>query len=124
MSLVGPSGAPLNTSRPPEAAAPSPQEPPVPRMVTTAFLVYADPTGRVLVTDQLDTAIIPSRQPTLDDIIGMTANVQAELTARKTANMAAATTIQTQMAIARQSQQGMPSADEAEVVASLMQGRR
>jgi hypothetical protein len=81
--------------------------------VATAFLVYVLPNGRVVVTDDLGAAIVPSRKPSFDDIIGAAANVQAEIVARKTADMAAATTVQTQMAVSRQLQAQQLSPEEA-----------
>lgn len=124
MSLVGPSGLPLSPARPQDVPEPSPDVPPVPKHATTAFLVIVEPTGRVLVSDNLAEIVIAARKPTFDDIIGAAANVQAEISARKTANMTTASVIQTQMAISQQLQQAVPTGPEAQAVTDLMRGRR
>lgn len=112
MSLVGLNGEPLSPGQPQPSTGQTqpgedqtPEEPPAPTRVTTAFLVVVQPTGRVVVTDNLAEAIVPMRGPTYDDIIGAAANIQAELTARKAADMAAAATVQTQLAVSRQLQE-------------------
>ena len=105
MELLDPNGQPLSAPRPQPAQDQTPDKPAPPRRVSTAFIVYVQPDGRVIVTDDLDAAIVPSRKPSLDDIFGAVANVQAEITARKAADMAAATTVQTQVVMARQLQE-------------------
>lgn len=105
MPLVGPDGVTPLSATVPQTQDQTPDEPPMPRRVSTAFLVYVEPTGRVFVTDDLAAAIVPSRKPSLDDIIGAAANVHAEVSARKTADMAAAVTVQTQLALQRQLQE-------------------
>lgn len=109
MPLVGANGEPLSAGQPQDQTQPgddqTPEEPKPPVRAVTAFLVYQLPIGRWLATDNLAEAIVPMRQATFDDIIAGTANVQAEITARKTADMAAAMTIQTQVAMTRQIQE-------------------
>lgn len=119
MALVGPDGVTPLSARP---QPPAPEEPAAPKRVSTAFLVYVEPTGRVIVTDDLSTPIIPSRKPGLDDILGAAANVQTEIAARKTADMAAQATVLTQLATAQRMQaQSLSPAEQAAVAAS--QGR-
>lgn len=117
MPLVGLDGQPLSA---PSAQDQTPAEPAAPKRVATAFLVIVAPNGRVSVTDDLGAAIVPSRKPSFDDIIGAAANVQAEITARKTADMAASTTVQTQLAVQRQLQE---AAINGAVQQELSQGR-
>lgn len=117
MALLGANGMPLSAPQTPPTQDQTPDETPAPVRVTTAFLVSIAPNGRVSVTDDLAAPIVPARKPTFDDIIGAAANVQAELTARKAADMAAATTIQTQMSMARQAQEASLNAQVAQQLA-------
>jgi hypothetical protein len=119
MALVGPDGVT------PAAAQVKPEEPPAgsqpPPVVeaATAFIVVQLPNGRWVVTDDLDTVVIAERKPSQDDLIGGAANVQAEIISRKTADMAAATTIQTQMAMARQIAQQQTNETEEAAIAAI-----
>lgn len=119
MALLGPDGMPTSAPRPQPAQDQTPDEPPIPQRVTTAFLVYQLPNGRVSVTDDLAAPIVASRKPSYDDIIGAAANIQAELTARKAADMAASATVQTQLAVQRQLQE---AAMNTEIQRQLAQG--
>lgn len=117
MPLVGPDGvtpvsAPSNV--PPVQDAPS-----APQEVVTAFVVFNLPDGRWGVTDDLNAPLVPSRAPGPDDLIAGASNVQAEMTARKAADMAAQTTIQTQLAMARQAASQQIRPDEAAVLSKL-----
>lgn len=116
MPLVGPDGEPLSTSPAPETQDQAPDDPPAPERVTTAFLILIHPNGRVTADDDLTKAFIPMRKPSYDDIIGAAANVQAELLARKAADMAAATTIQTQLAMQRKLQEDAVNAQIRQAV--------
>jgi hypothetical protein len=116
MPLLGPDGVtPAVQAREPE--------PPSFVEATTAFLAIQLPSGRWVVTDVLDTVIVAERKPTQDDLIAGAANVHAEITARKAADMAAATTIQTQMAMARQVQ-GQQMTPEEEAAAAAIRSRQ
>lgn len=100
MALLGPDGQTPVTAPEPEVAEPQP-----PMQVVTAFVVYQHPNGRWIVTDDLSVPIITMRGVSQDDLISGASNVVAEVSARKAADMAAQTTIQTQLAMARQAQQ-------------------
>jgi hypothetical protein len=117
MSLLGADGEPVNQTQP--TPAPSP-EPPAPQVVTTAFLVFQSPNGQWMATDDLGMAIVPSRPPSPDDIIGAAENIKTSLVAQKTASI----TVQTQVAFARQQAQAVPTPQEQALAARLMGGRR
>lgn len=68
----------------------------------TAFLVFQLPEGRVAATDTLLPGFSTSWQPSSDEIQAAAVNVYTELSARKAADLAAATTVQTMMAVQRQ----------------------
>jgi hypothetical protein len=70
-----------------------------------AFMVYQLPSCRWVASDDFSQSIVAMRGISPDDLISGAQNVVSEVTARKAADMAAQTTIQTQMAIARQAQQ-------------------
>ena len=110
MALQDINGNPLQAA--PQPAAPD--EPQPPQRVVTAFVVYQQPTGRWLATSDLGVPIVTGRKPSVDDILGGASNIVAEVTARKAADMAATTTIQTQLAMARQMQaQSLTPEEEA-----------
>lgn len=119
MSLLGPDGQPVPRNTEPVSPGPDAENTPAPVQVTTAFLVTIAGNGRVSVTEDLAFPAVPMRKPTFDDIIGAAANLQAEISARKTADMAAAATVQTQMAVARQMQEATAN---AQVQAMLAKG--
>lgn len=123
MALLGPDGQPTDadpSTEPatgPEAPATETQdqEPQAPNRVVTAFLVFQLPNGQWLASEDIAAPIVPTRKPLPDDIIAGTANVSAQMVARKTADLAAKLTVQTQMAVAQQMQ-------EAQQNAAVLQG--
>lgn len=126
MALLGPDGQPATPGTTSTQSTPS--DPAVPMRVSTAFVVYQLPNGIWEASTDLEAAIVPSRPAVPDDIIGGAENVKLQVAARKAANMAAATTVQTQVAMARQmqaqhqSQQLTPQ--EASALAQTLQGYR
>ena len=118
MALLGPTGEPV-TSHLQAVPQPSPDEPPAPVQVTTAFLVYQRPNGQWVASDDLATPVVPVRRPIPDDIISGTTNVCEQIVARKAAEMSAALTVQTQMQVAQQLQNATPTAQEAAVLADI-----
>lgn len=119
MSLLGPNGEPADTdpSTGPDTPATETQEqePTTPTRVVTAFLVFQLPNGQWLAAEDINSPIVPVRKPLPDDIIAGTANVSAQMVARRTADLAAKLTVQTQMAVAQQMQ-------EAQQNAAVLQG--
>jgi hypothetical protein len=117
MPLLGPDGAPIGAQPQPAANEPQP-----PKQVVTAFITYQLPDGRWTVTDDLTDVMVVMRKPSFDDLIAGSANVQSEIAGRKTANLTAQTTIQTQMAITRQMEQQKMSHEEARAAKAAMSG--
>jgi hypothetical protein len=103
MPLLGPDGAPMNVPVTDDLID-KPNEPQPPTQAVCAFVVFQLPNGRWTVTDDLSTSIITMRGINHDDLIAGGQNVVAEVSARKAADMAATTTIQTQLAMAQQAQ--------------------
>jgi hypothetical protein len=123
MSLLGPDAQPISSAPAPD---PEPVEPAAPTQVVCAFMVYQLPTGRWVASDDFSQSIIAMRGISPDDLISGASNVVAEVTARKAADMAATTTIQTQLAMARQAQQAQAaqqmSPEEQRAAAAAMRG--
>lgn len=117
MALLGPDGQTPVTA----PAAPEPAEPQPPTQVVTAFIVFQLPNGRWTVTDDLSSSLITMRGPSQDDLISGASNVVAEVSARKAADMAAQTTIQTQLAMARQAQQAQAASQMTPAEAAAAQ---
>lgn len=113
MALLGPDGNPARakddgTGTPrqePQEDSPREEEPEAPQRVVTAFVTYQLPNGQWAATDDLAAALAPSRRPLPDDLIGGSQNIAAQVAGRRTAEMAATMTIQTQIAIERQAQE-------------------
>lgn len=118
MALLGANGEPVSQTQPTPVPSPEP-EPPAPQVVTTAFLVFQTQNGQWLATDDLGMAIVPGRPPSPDDLISGSENIRASVIAQKTAQI----TIQTQLAMARQQAQAMPTPQEQALAARLMGGR-
>lgn len=123
MSLLGPGGLPLAAPAPSPAPSTPIQEdaPPAPTRVTTAFLVIQLPNGQWMAAEDVTTPLAPMRKPVPDDLIAGTANVHAQIIARKTADMTAKVTVQTQMAMAAQMQE---QALNAQIGQQLQNGGR
>lgn len=135
MALLGPDGNPVhNTGTPggpdtgtpreeePEQDSPREDEPEAPTRVVTAFLAYQMPNGAWAATEDLAAAVVPSRRPLPDDLIGGCHNIAASAAARKSAEMAATMTVQTQIAMARQAQE---AAENEHILGNLARaGRR
>lgn len=122
MTLLGPDGNPPVTAPEPEVNEPQP-----PTQVVTAFIVFQLPNGRWSVTDDFTTSMITMRGVSQDDLIAGASNVVAEVSARKAADMAAQTTIQTQLSMARQAQQQQAaqqmSPEQAAAAQAVMTGQ-
>lgn len=119
MSLLGPNGVPLGAPAPakpvPAPSTPIQEDAPAaPTRVTTAFLIMQLPNGQWIAADDVTTPLAPMRKPVPDDLIAGTANVQAQIIARKTADMAAKATVQTQMSLAAQMQEQAMNAQIAQ----------
>ena len=72
-----------------------------------AFVVYRTPEGQIMISDDLNTALQVSRQPSLDDIYSMMATGVKNITVNQTA-MATSGQIALTQAIAKQNAGGMP----------------
>lgn len=83
----------------------------------TAFLAWVTPEGRVLLTDDLSRPLVTERKPTLDDIIGMAANIGAEASGRRTAGMAARDVVVTQAQLAEAARQQAENAAVQDLIA-------
>lgn len=124
MALLGANGQPITTARPQPGPAKTPEEPAAPTRVTTAFIVFQNPSGQWIATDDLGAAIVAARPPVPDDLISGCENVKAQVIAQKGAQLTASLTVQTQVAFSRQQQAAMPTPEEQALAASLMSGRR
>lgn len=125
-SLLGPNGAPINHTQPQPVTPPEQvqEEQVAPKRVTTAFIVFQLPNGQWMATDDLGMAIVPTRPPVPDDLIGGSENIKQQVIAQKSASMTAQLTVQTVRAVAQQEQAAIPTPQEQAVAASLMNGRR
>lgn len=115
--LVGPDGVtPLAVPPAPENTEPPSPQPP--QRVITAFLVFQTPNGQWLSSADLATPIQPVRAPQPDDLISGAENIKQQVIARRTADLTAVKTVQTQMAMAQQMRSQQLTPDEAAALAA------
>lgn len=117
MALLGPNGEPMAPPPATPTQNPATEEPQAPARVTTAFLVFQNPSGQWVVSDDLNTVVVPSRRPVPDDIIAGTENVKAQTIAQLSASLTAKATVATQVAFARQAQEAQQNAAVAQALA-------
>jgi hypothetical protein len=113
MPLLGPDG---NT---PVVPAPEPAAPAI-KEVVTAFLVYQLPNGAWALTPDINEPVVPARPPSLHDIFGAAANIQADITAQRSASMTVGTLDQREM----QARAMALSPEQAAAAQAVITGRR
>jgi len=96
---------------------------PVP--VTTAFLVYIEPSGKITTTHDLNVPVVPSRAPTHDEVYGCCQVIIKDIQAQQVGVMAAQATMQIQQQVMQQAMgsriAGAPDVDQ--VLQDLAKGR-